>query len=193
MNGKGLDLDGDNPSPRSWVKVQKSTAERLQSHWEFVIPVLAIPHGWFHIQNVQTKEMLSHDYDHNPPVLLPAHESPIEPQYRRQWQFQWTLSHSKCFKSGTASEPNSWYIINRLTRIPLSPLFGNMGEKDFAGRDKNLAWKLEFDPSGNWKITNRTTCCLLEQLSMVRSGGNAVGCSNRIFIPTPGHQSWILR
>lgn len=193
LTGKVLDIDSDNPRSGAWVKIQQYLRLRRQNRWEFAIPIAAFPPGWFHIQSVGTGELLSHDYDHNVPVLLPAPEPMIESQYRRQWQFQWTLSHSKCFKSGTAGERNSWYIINRLTRKPLSPQLGRFMEKDYAGREENLAWKLELDSNCNWKITNRKTSCLLQRTNTVRSDGVAVGCSEQKFVKTGGRLSWILR
>lgn len=194
MNDKVLSIYGDKPSSGAWVNIQSNEPPNLYSQWEFTIPVAAFPPGWFQMLNVGTGTVLSHDYDHNRPLLLPAPESPRESQHRAHWQFQWTLAHSKCFRSGTAGERNSWYIINRLTRAPLSPIMGKINEKDFASRDDNLAWKLELDPACNWKITNRTTFCLLQASSVPQSDkGTPVMCSQQTFAPTSGHQSWILR
>lgn len=191
-NDKVLDIDSDNPSSGDWVKMQPYSCARSQNRWEFERPITAFRPGWLHIQNVGTGDLLSQDYDHNPPVLLPAPEPLVESQYRRQWQFQWALAHSKCFRSGTSGEPNSWYIINRLTRMPLSPHLGRMVEKDFEGREENLAWKVELDTSKNWKITNLKTSCLLQQTGAIRIEGAIVGCSQQRFLQTGGKQCWIL-
>lgn len=193
LNGKVLDIHGIIPQPGAWVNIQPSNPQRNHQRWEFLIPVVSFPPGWFHMQNVGSSHLLSHDYMHNPPLILTPPDSPVEPQHRRDWQFQWTLCHSKCFSHKTAGERNSWYIINRLTQAPLSPNCGIMEEKDFADRENNLAWKLELDPLCNWKITNRATSCLLQQANTPRATGAAVSCTNRNFTQAGGCQSWILR
>lgn len=190
LNDKVVDIHGVNPKSGAWVNIQPFAPDRSQNRWEFTIPIVGFPPGWFHVQNVGSGQLLSHDYVHNPPLLLAPPEALVESQHREQWQFQWTLCHSKCFKPGTAGERNSWYIVNRLTGAPLSPDFGNMKEADFAGREDNLAWKLELDSVCNWKITNRTTSCLLEQSDSSASG---LRCLDRKFTQADGHQSWILR
>lgn len=187
LSAKVIDIHGPKPSPGAWVNIQAWTPDRTSNQWEFVAPVVAFQAGWFHLQNVGTGQLLSHDYAHNAPRLLAAPDSLIGSQHRRQWQYQWTLSHSKCFKSSTANERNSWYLINRLTRTPLSPHFGSMDVSDFAGREDNLAWKLEHDSLRNWKITNRATGCLLQQT------GEAVRCTNSKFTQAGSYQSWIMR
>lgn len=68
-----------------------------------------------------------------------------------------------------------------------------MEEKDFAGREDNLAWRLELDTACNWKITNRNTSCLLQQTDMIRSAGGNVSCTDETFTQAGGRQSWILR
>lgn len=188
-----LDLHGVSPSPDAWINIQPFSAVRSYNRWEFEIPLVGFPPGWFEIENVGSRDLLSQQYDHNTPVLLAPPLIPQEPQYRFQWQFQWTLSHSKCYCSSTKGEPNSWYIINRLTRAPLSPHCGTMAVKDFAGRDNVLAWKLELDGNNNWKIINRSTSCLLRQTATVRGGGTAVCCSDSRFEQSGGRQSWILK
>lgn len=192
LNDRVLDIHGTYPQPGAWVTIQPFSPDSSYNRWEFMIPILGFPPGWFNMQNVRTGHLLSHDYGHNPPVLRPPPNSPVESQHRRNWQFQWTLCHSKCFKFSTASERNSWYIINRLTRAPLSPHF-TMEEKDFAGREDNLAWKLELDSACNWKITNRNTSCLLQQTDTIGSAAGKVGCTDGTFTQAGGRQSWILR
>lgn len=189
LNDKALDIYGNYPHSGAWVNIQPFSPERSHNRWGLEIPVVGFPPGWFHMQNVGSGDLLSHDYGHNSPALLAAPDSPVESQHQRHWQFQWTLSHSKCYKSGTSGERNSWYIINRQTRLPLSPHFGTMEEKDFASRDDKLAWKLELDPLCNWKITNRATSCLLRQMS----GKRSVGCTDQVFTHSGGSQSWIMR
>lgn len=194
MTDKVLSIHGDKPVSGAWVNIQPYEPSSLYNRWEFEIPVAAFPPGWFQMLNVGTGTVLSHDYNHNRPLLLPAPESPHQSQHRSDWQFQWTLSHSKCFQPATAGERNSWYIINRLTRAPLTPILDKIDEKDFAARDSNLAWKLELDPACNWKITNRTTSCLLQAPNCARSNnGTPVTCWQKTFTSTSGHQSWILR
>lgn len=68
-----------------------------------------------------------------------------------------------------------------------------MEEKDFAGREDNLAWKLELDSACNWKITNRNTSCLLQQTDSIGSAAGKVGCTDGTFTQAGGRQSWILR
>lgn len=77
--------------------------------------------------------------------------------------------------------------------MPLSPHLGKT--VDFAGREENLAWKLELeqDNSKNWKITNLKTLCLLQETNTIQSEGTVVGCSEKRFVATGGRQSWILR
>lgn len=189
LNNKVLDIHGPDPNPGAWLNTQTFAPDRSQNCWEFIIPVVGFPPGWLHMQNVGTGRLLSHDYMYNPPLLLAMPDPLVESQHQQQWQFQWTLCHSKCFKPDTAGERNSWYIINRLTRAPLSPHLGNMKDSDFAGREDNLAWKLELDRACNWKISNRTTSCLLEQR---RSPVDNVRCDQKL-TQAGGHQSWILR
>lgn len=192
LSGKNLDIHGENPNPGAWANMQSISPSRRYNRWEFAIPVVGFPPGWFHVQNVGSGHLLSQDYAHNPPRMLAPPDTLIGSQHRRQWQFQWTLCHSKCFKSNTAGERNSWYIINRLTRAPLSPHCGSMKERDFASREDNLAWRLELDSVCNWKITNRTTSALLQQVKGVGETSGAVFCVDGKF--THGnHQSWILR
>lgn len=187
-----LAIDEDCVGSGSWIDTKQYSPEHLYNRWEFMIPVIAFPPGWFHIQNARTGDLLSHDYDYNPPLLLPRPETVIESQFRRQWQFQWTLSHSRFFEPSTAGERNSWYIINRLTRIPLSPHFGTIGEADFAGHGENLTWRLELDTSRHWKLINRTSSCLLEQTESISGGSTSVRCTEKWFEPETGHKSWIL-
>lgn len=186
-----LDIFGSYPQqPGSWVNVQPFSTDRSYNRWEFTIPVVGFPPGWFHMQNVRTGRLLSHEYAHNRPLLLERPDFMGEVQHRMNWKFQWTLCHSKCFTPSTASERNSWYLINRLTRAPLSPHLGNMKEQDFASREDNLTWKLELDGMRNWKITNRTTSGVLQQTEKT-CNATLVRCTNAT-CTEPGHQSWNL-
>lgn len=187
-----LGIHEDSVHPGSWTISKRYSPENLHDRWELMIPVVAFPPGWFHIQNVRTGDLLSHDYDHNPPLLLPRPETTIESQFRRQWGFQWTLSHSKFFDLSTAGERNSWYIINRLTRIPLNPRFGTIGEADCTSHGENLTWRLELDTSRHWKLVNRTSSCLLEQTESISGGSTSVRCTEKWFELETGHKSWIL-
>lgn len=193
LNGRVLDIDGTVPAPGAWVRIQPFSRDRKYNCWEFLIPLVTFPCGWFQMQNVGSGHLLSQNYRHNSPLLLPPPDSPVASQHRQDWQFQWTLCHSKCFKPSTAGERNSWYIINRLTRAPLSPHCGTMDENDFAGREDNLMWRLELSSVGKWKITNRTTSCLLQQKDTLRSTGAEAGCTDQKFTQAGGHQIWILR
>lgn len=136
--------------------------------------------------------MLRQNYVYNAPMLAPAPNPATQSQHQEQWDFQWTLAHSKCFGS-SADERNSWCIINRRTRARLSPHFGNIKVEHLSGRYNNLAWKLELDTACNWKIINRKSGCLLQQLDVPFNSGKAVGCSDRKFSQKGGSQSWILK
>lgn len=117
----------------------------------------------------------------------------MQSQYREQWQFQWALAHSKCFDASTARDPNAWCIVNRLTRSRLSSDLGYLQKKGYPDRDKDRAWKLELDSPGVivWKITNISTQCILEQVTL----GNAwpaLRCDKKSLSGGRG-QKWILR
>lgn len=182
-----LDLNGVSPGADAWITVMQYASWRKHNRWEFEIPVIGFPPGWFFVENVSSTDLLSQEYAHSPPTLQAPPSGDVAPQYRSQWQFQWTLSHSRCHTSAAKGEPNSWYIINRLTRLPLSPHCGTMALKDFATRDTVLAWKLELDRNCNWKITNRATSYVLAAL------GTAVTCNKDNFALSAGCQTWILR
>lgn len=165
------------PGTATLVVTQPVSVTGNNTHWEFVRPITAFPPGWFEIKNVVTGDLLSQDYEYNEPVLLPPHNWPVESHYRAQWQYQWTLMHSRWFEPATSCHRNSWYIINRLTRAPLCPSFGS---------DDNRAWKLELDMRRNWKLVNRGTSGLL-----VPTETNTPACS---VVPSgPRRSSWILR
>lgn len=158
-----------------------------------MIPTVSFPVGWFQIQNAGTGDLLSHSYLWNSPVLLHPPSSPIPSEYRESWEFQWTLAHSWCYDMNVGAYINSWRIINRLTRKPLSPRFEAQTPQNFKGYNKNLDWELELDPSYNWKLKNRFTSCLLRQTSVPRGGGTAAMCDNRMFTGEGGNMSWVLR
>lgn len=153
------------------VVIQPTSATNTSNRWEFVHPITAFPCGWVELQNAATGDLLSHDYYYNPPALLPAPSAPVESQYRSQWQFQWALSQHP-----TAGERNTWYIVNRLTCAPLtSP----------PGSRVNLAWKIERDFAGNWRLVNLVTPGMLVQT-------DARGCCCSVS-PSGARASWILR
>lgn len=165
-----------------------------QHCWEFVTPIVGFPPGWFHIESAKTGDLLSNTYRHNPPILLPPPSSLKPSQYREAWGFQWTLDHSGRHNDPATKTPrNSWRIVNRLTRIHLSPQFIVVLPQALADFHGNLDWQLELDPSCNWKIKNRKTSLFLEQTNTPRAGGTAVACDDRVFALERGSQSWILR
>lgn len=157
--------------PGPVVTIQPTTATNTSTRWEFVHPITAFPCGWLELQNAATGNLLSHEYYYNPPALLPPPSAPVESQYRKQWQFQWALSQHP-----TSGDRNTWYIVNRLTCAPLtSP----------PGSRVNLAWKLERDYVGNWKLVNLATPGML-----VQTDTNGCGCS---VAPSGARGSWVLR
>lgn len=199
INDKVLDTDSTNTQPRACINVSSDSPGLAHCQWEFAIPVVGFPPGWFHMQAVGTGRLLSHDYAHNPPTLLAAPAGLRAPQHRSSWQYQWTLCHSKHFKPASPPERNTWHrtsppverntwhVINRLTRSPLSHHLGTMTPAGFASRDDNLAWRLQLDAARTWTLTNRATGCLLTQET-----DSGVGCTNRVLALPGGRQSWNL-
>lgn len=163
-----------------------------QHCWEFVIPVVSFPPGWFEIQNVGTGDLLSQKYLYNSPVLLAPPESPKPCQDRDSWQFQWTLIHSKYYDRKYAGGRNSWRIVNRLTGAGLSYFFGNITPEEHPHHPSSFTWKLELDPSCNWKIASIASSCFLEQSSTAGPGAAPV-CGQQKFVLKGGAMSWVLR
>lgn len=196
FNDQVIDIDNSQSVGSAHKIHSQNYVEGYEQHcWEFVIPAVSFPPGWFQIQNAGTGELLSHKYVCNPPILLPSPESPRPCQDRESWQFQWTLTHGKFYDSKFTGGRNAWRIVNRLTGAGLSCLFNNITPKTLQDHGPSFLWKLELDPSCNWKIANITTSCLLEKSTTASFGGTgtAVICENRKFIPKGGSMSWILR
>lgn len=177
----------DNP-----VCASKFRASNRQQLWELVVPITSYPSGWLHIQNEQSRGFLSNDYIHNKPLLLPAPQPAKYSHYREEWGFQWALVQLGFFTPQSTSRRNSFCIVNRLTRVRLSPHFVSVREHSFPAYDQEKAWKLEVDESGKWKIRNIKTSCLLQQMAAIQNGMMAVGCTQQR-LTNDGSQSWILR
>lgn len=189
FNGHVIAAEDDS----SGIHSQKHNHEDHLHSWDFVIPTVMFPPGWFQIQNSGTGELLNHTYACNPPILLRVPDSPQQSEYRESWQFQWTLAHSRCYDTAVGSDINSWHIINRLTHTHLSPRFGDETPETLAGHGHELDWELELDPSRNWKIRNRVTSCFLRH-SGVRDGeGSSVLCDEKRFTMDGGTKSWALK
>lgn len=171
---------------------QKYVPGNDQHCWEFVIPTVSFPPGWFQIQNAGSGELLSHTYPWNPPVLQPPPSSPQPPQYRESYQFQWTLAHSWCYHLGVGPDINSWRIINRLTRNSLCSQFTPYTPGTIRHHNQDLDWELELDPSYNWKIRNRSNSCYLAQSIAPPDSGTTVVCNEKRFT-RGGSKSWVLR
>lgn len=200
-NGQVLDVvDG---SSGAMCHSQNHVAGYDQHCWELVTPAVGFPPGWFHIQNSSTGNLLSHTYLHNPPVLLPAPDSPKASQYLEGWQFQWAAYHPKFWDSDTTSAKNLWVIVNRLTRAvlinkgweiedtPLGSIVAWPPNNGWLWPDAK--WKLELDTSCNWKIINSLTSCFLEQTQVQKGSGMEVVCVDKRFTTKGGNKSWILR
>lgn len=167
--------------------------------WEFAIPIVSFPIGWFQIQNAETGDLLSHKYPCNPPVLVPP-PSPAQPsQNLESWGTQWTLTDVKSTPPirGYATGKNSWYIMNRLTEGFLAnPSNISEASKVTAWKrgwrdPEEPLWKLELDPACNWTIMYHQTSLLLEQTDVARSGGTEVACiAKRFTLGT--RKSWVL-
>lgn len=183
-----LDIFGGRPSPGAWVDVSGRVLGRRTQRWELVVPVIALPPGWFHIKNVGTGHLLRHDYVYNDAGVLTAPSTLVQSQHREQWQFQWTLAHSKCFKASTASDPMAWCIVNRLTRARLSPDLGKM-RNNYTKRDKDLAWRLEIKTPGVWKIVSCFNGCLLEHTEGSSVPGTTILCNDK---KGKGNHTWAL-
>lgn len=178
----------------SWeLHSQRYIPQNDLQYWQFVIPTVSFPTGWFQIQNAGTGDLLSHSYPWNPPVLLQSPSSSRSSEYRESWEFQWTLAHSWCYDMSVGAYINSWRIINRLTRGYLSPRFDVQKPQNLKGHNKDLDWELELDVSHNWKLKNRVTSCLLRQTSIARGGGTAAMCDDRRFTMEGSCMSWALR
>lgn len=160
--------------------------------WEFMIPTVRFPPGWFQIENSTTGNLLSHTYSWNPPVLLPPPSSPRLSEYRESWEFQWTLAHSRSYDGNIGAHINSWRIINRLTREALTSGFPVHTPETITVLHKDLDWELELDQSYNWKLRNRFTSCLLRQSSTPRGEGTAPLCDEKLFTKG-GAKSWVFR
>lgn len=152
-----------------------------------MIPAVSFPPGWFQIENSGTGDLLSHTYTCNPPVLQPPPHPQRPSQFRESWQFQWALAHSWCYDISVGADINSWRIINRLTRIALSPRFQPQTQQTLRGHGLDLDWELELDSAYNWKIRNHANSCFLRQ------SGAAVACDERKFSMAGGCKSWVLR
>lgn len=150
------------------------------------------PPGWFQIQNSGTGDLLSHTYTCNPPVLLPAPESLRLSEYRESWEFQWTLAHSWCYNMHVGAYINSWRIINRLTRVGISPRFGDETPETLSGHGHEFDWELELDPSYRWKLRNRATSCFLRQAGVEGSTRKSVVCDEKMFTMEGGSKSWVF-
>lgn len=198
LNGKVLDVGSRSSGAR--CQCQTFVPGNDQHCWELVVPAVAYPPGWVHIQNARTQDLLSHTYLYNSPVLEPSPASLRPSQHREGWRFQWTMVHSKSFRPRSAAGRNLWCIVNRLTRGHLeNTLWLNKGINAWqtlpSGATGNpiSEWRLELDPACNWKIINSADSSLLEQTSSLRIGGTEVVCVNGSFSLRKGSQSWILR
>lgn len=169
---------------------QKYIPGNDQHCWEFVIPTVSFPPGWFQIQNSGTGKLLSHTYSWNPPALLPPPNLPQPSQYRESYQFQWTLAHSWCYDHRVSAYINSWRIINRLTRDSLCGKFTPYSPETIRHLNQNLDWELELDSSYNWKLRNRSNSCYLAQSIALP---DSVVCDEKIFAAKGGSKSWVLR
>lgn len=174
------------------VHSQNFVSDNDSHCWELVIPTVNLP-AWFQIQNSGTGNLLSHTYLCNPPSLLTPPRLLPPSEYRESWEFQWALAHSQGYEISINAYLNSWRIVNRLTRAPLSPRFEVQTPQTLKGHNKDLAWELELDPTYNWKLRNRESGCFLSQSAIPCGDGTAASCDEKVFTKGEGWQSWVLR
>lgn len=184
FTGQVIDIKGSGSGAE--LHSQKYVPGNDQHYWEFAVPIVGFPPGWFQIQNVGTGHLLSQNYPWNPPILFPPPSPQKASQHRETWGFQWCLVHE-------GSAANSWRIINRLTGQLLSPRFSRVDSpRTLAAYDEDREWSLQPDPSRNWIIKSRVTSFLLERGSYNSGGGTAVTCHDSKFALNGGKKSWIL-
>lgn len=203
-NGYVLDIG---PDKKNWCLNQKPDSGRAEQCWEFVLPKVAFPCGWIHLQNSKTGALLSHEYLSTPPILVDP-PSVVQPsQYRDGWDTQWTLINVGSYapKSSCTTGPNTWCIRNRLTKAFLSNtpklgitawesnlLYAAEGGSFKDGIDiAEYTWKLDLDlgPERYWNITNYSTSCKLAQV--LKSGARGFGvCADEKY---NRNTSWNLR
>lgn len=207
-------LDIGEADGKTYCLGQAYVAERKQQLWEFVLPKVVFPCGWFRIQNSETRGLLSHTYLSIPPVLvdpstLIGSSSTIPPtKYREVWDTQWTLISAQNYapKTPRKTGTNTWCIRNRLTK-------GFLGDTtcEAGGTSKHkitawepcltigtefkdginaaeYTWKFELDTDHNWKIINHSTSCLLEH-AQESGGGTEVACVDK---KVTRNKSWAL-
>lgn len=174
---------------------------REEQCWNFVLPKVAFPCGWFQIQDSETSALLSHTYPSSPPVLSSPPSTILPTQYRESWHTQWTSvqvqSYSPEYQCATG--PNTWCIKNRLTKAFL----GNTKDGVIAwetdllvvGSDKfktgicipEYSWKFDLCSDRSWKIINHSNLCLLAR---VRESSTGVACNSK---NVARNKSWLFK
>lgn len=195
-----IDIKDNNAATGAKLHTQRYSRDNEQQHWEFVIPVVAFPPGWFQIQNVDSKDLLSHKYTFNPPVLEPVNPSQLPSQYRETWNTQWTLVDPRLYNKDIAEE-NTWCIMNQLTRgflnvsqSQIASMTGWPGVYASRTESSNFSehrWVLELDPAYNWTIAYHSTSYLLEGTEGHCNGGKQVVCSDNK-LTSRDNKTWFL-
>lgn len=174
--------------------------DSVTQRWEFLKPVVAIPPGWVRIMNSSTGHVLYHDYNTNPPTLIPP-PAQLPPQFREAWGTQWCFH--KILNTGPwndkATARLAWVMKNRLTDMVLHVEKDKDNVWTVQASEKQEcneydSWSLEFDEDGNWIIRNEEQFCLLEEGSQLQGQipGNELICKDKRFSRTGG-KCWLIR
>lgn len=188
-------------SEKSWGVSQPYISGREKQCWNFVLPKVAFPCGWFQIQNLETGALLSHTYPSSLPVLSSPPATILPTQYRESWHTQWTSVHVQSYSPEyqCTTGPNTWCIKNRLTKAFLGNTKHGViaWETDLLAVGSNkfktgipipeYSWKLDLGPDSSWKIINHSTLCLLAR---VQESNTEVACTSK---NVSRNKSWLLK
>ncbi|KAL7269458.1 hypothetical protein RUND412_007884 [Rhizina undulata] len=122
--------------------------------WEFLLPLVAIPPGWIHIESVATGKRLNHRYLGS--VVHLSAPQILSSTNRDGWGSQWAF-----IASGEPDDENYWLVKNRLTGglleagmdlfSPAQYLYARSTTETH--RTTLQHWKIELTVEGVWRIS----------------------------------------
>lgn len=140
-----------------------------QQKWELALPSVGVPAGWVTLRNAASGHLLDHGYLTSPPRAWSPPKSPTPSYDRASWGAQWCLIRPPATEKDekTTALRTAWVLRNRLTG-------GFLARADHEGGgvcawatqvlpDDFQEWKLDASPSGDWKVVNVRSGCVLEQ------------------------------